>query len=176
MASTCGSLFTWNISILSLRKIQRQIRLRSNHDWHLTQVQKLQLTRSQLHVNFYSFIVLSKARKKSKNSKKNTTKRDTVGFTQNRKIKISLKFWPDSALLTDKTELILKILSNKSPLTTSVIYNLISGNIRVLGQYKVSYIEEGSVKSCMSQTVCRPCQRFNKFYLTITNECLLFSD
>lgn len=86
------------------------------------------------------------------------------------------KFFQNFLLRSLRINCNLRILSSKWLLMKNVTFDQNLGNIRVLGQYRVSKIEEGSLKSCMNQTVCRPCQKFNRYYLTIANECILYSD
>lgn len=67
-------------------------------------------------------------------------------------------------------------LLSKLLLMTNVFFSNYKGNIRVLGQYCIKLAESDSGKSCIDNTICRPCQRFDRIFLTITNENLLISD
>lgn len=82
---------------------------------------------------------------------------------------IFIKFWPIFLSLMKKKSLLSMILFSKSLLMINVIFYNNTGNIRVLGQYRINLAESDSGKSCIDNTLCRPCQRLDRMFLTITN-------
>ncbi len=58
---------------------------------------------------------------------------------------------------------------------TNVTQFITLGNIKILGQYKVKLLEPDTIGGCLTRTLCRPCQRDSQYYLTLTNQCILFS-